>query len=165
MKAEEWKQIVIDDVEYDYSVSNYGRVRNDKTGRILKARKKQDNYLHVGLYKNKHGKQCYIHRLVASAFIPNPNGYTDVNHIDENKSNNHVDNLEWCSRKHNINHGTRTERMSKTQGKRVRCVETQVIYDSTSECARQTGFKQQNISLCCKERHRTCGGLHWEFVD
>ena len=74
-----------------------------------------------------------IHRLVALAFLDNPNNYTQVNQEDETKLNNCVDNLEWCDAKYNINYGTRNDRMAKTQSRKVRCVETGIIYDSIKE--------------------------------
>ena len=84
-----------------YSVSNYGRVRNDKTGRILKPRKGRKGYLRVNLV----GKDFMIHRLVALTFIKNKNkNFDQVNHIDGNKENNHVSNLEWCDNSINQKH-------------------------------------------------------------
>ena len=74
-----------------------------------------------------------IHRLVALAFLDNPNNYPQINHKDENKLNNCVDNLEWCDAKYNINYGTRNDRMAKTQSRKIRCVETGIIYDSIKE--------------------------------
>ena len=92
-----------------YSVSNYGRARNDKTGRLLKLRK--TGYCDIAIRINGKRKKFYIHRLVAEAFIPNPNNYNIVNHKDENPNNNHVDNLEWCTQSYNIKHGTSINRM------------------------------------------------------
>ena len=128
---EEWKDIVIEKngVTYDftgkYQVSNFGRVRslnyNHKTGKIklLKINKHGNGYCVVSLYENKKQKQFLVHRLVAFAFIPNPNGYTEVNHIDENKENNHVENLEWCTREYNMTYGTSKERrVGKVKGRK-----------------------------------------------
>jgi len=88
-----------------YSVSNFGNVRNDKSGRILKQVISNSGYKCVCLYLPKL-KYCTVHRLVAKAFIPNPDNLSDVNHIDEDKSNNHVSNLEWLSHKDNLNYGS-----------------------------------------------------------
>lgn len=87
---EQWKQIVIDGVEYNYSVSTHGRVRNDKTGQFLKPSVIRDGYLQVGLYKDKKTKQLQVHRLVAIMFIPNdePTVKTIVHHLDHNWANN-----------------------------------------------------------------------------
>lgn len=88
-----------------YSVSNFGNVRNDKSGRILKQVTNNCGYKCVCLYLPKL-KYCSVHRLVAKAFIPNPDNLSDVNHIDEDKTNNHVSNLEWLSHKDNLNYGS-----------------------------------------------------------
>ena len=102
----------------NYLVTNNGRVLSlkDNKGkrRIKELKPSKKGYSNVNLYKN--GK-CYskrVHRLVAQAFIPNPDNKPQVNHIDENKANNHVSNLEWCTCKENVNHGTHNERLSKT---------------------------------------------------
>lgn len=156
MKAEEWKQIVIDDVEYDYSVSNYGRVRNDKTGQFLKPYE-QGRYLQVCLNKNKRRKQLQVHRLVATMFIPNdePTVKTIVHHKDHNTRNNHVENLEWATQQFNVEDG---------RGKRVRCVETGVIYDSITKASEFLGVSVEAIRKACLDK-RKCKKLHWEFVD
>ena len=105
-----------------YQVSNLGRVksleRKDNLGRkvnekILKNRNATHGYIAVILSKDSNKKTYRVHRLVAEAFIPNPNKYLEVNHKDENKSNNRIDNLEWCDRKYNCNYGTFKERHSK----------------------------------------------------
>ena len=102
-----WKDIL--GYEGLYQVSNYGRVRSLKYGKekILKQQINTDGYLHIDLYKNKKRKNYNVHRLVTIAFLENPNNYPQVNHKDENKQNNHIDNLEWCDYKYNCNYGTR----------------------------------------------------------
>lgn len=89
-----WKKVSIDE---RYSISNYGRVRNDKTGYILKTSDDGKGYRRISLYKNGKNKQTFVHRLVAQAFIPNPDNLPFINHKDENPANNFVDNLEWCT--------------------------------------------------------------------
>ena len=92
---------------YDnYFILEDGKVYNSKTGRYLKPSVAPSGYCRVNLSKNGQIKTFYIHRLVAEYYIPNPNKYKEVNHIDENKSNNKIDNLEWVEHKTNINHGT-----------------------------------------------------------
>lgn len=101
---EEWK--IIDGYE-NYAVSNKGNVKNITTNKILKPGDNGKGYLHVALYNDEHiGKTIMIHRLVAKAFIPNPKNLPQVNHIDECKHNNCVENLEWITSEDNINHGT-----------------------------------------------------------
>ena len=123
-----WKDIVIEKngVSYDFSgkyqVSNMGRVKSliDNHGKyrehILKPRlNKENKYLQVRLFKGSKGKEFTVHRLVANAFIPNPNNLPIVNHKDENPSNNCVDNLEWCTNEYNLNYGTSRERLSEAK--------------------------------------------------
>lgn len=120
---EQWKkisEIPQYEIYKDYSVSNTGLVRNDKTGKVLKNNADIDGYFEVTLYDvGHHGVNKKVHRLVALAFIPNfdEKHYTQVNHKDENKQNNKVDNLEWCTVAYNINYGSRTKRASEKQSK------------------------------------------------
>lgn len=106
-----WKDIK--DYEGLYQVSNLGRVKSKR--KILKAINSE--YLKVGLSKNGVQKTLTIHRLVAQAFIDNPNDYNFVNHKDENKHNNNLNNLEWCNNLYNVNYGKRNEKISKSQSK------------------------------------------------
>lgn len=101
-----------------YQVSDQGIVINSK-GKTIKPTKDKDNYLMVGIYKNKIRNWYYVHRLVAQAFIPNYYNLPEVNHKDEIKQNNRADNLEWCTRKYNINYGTGIQRRASTQRKKV----------------------------------------------
>lgn len=111
----EWKEI---DGFSNYMVSNTGEIKSlnyNKTGKekVLIPHKLSNGYLGINLYDNDK-KSCYllIHRLVAQAFLPNPNGYRIINHKDENRSNNSVNNLEWCSYKYNLNYGNRNSKLS-----------------------------------------------------
>lgn len=107
--TEIWKTI---DGYENYQVSNMGRVMNVITKKILKFGNNGNGYLHVMLYdKNHNGKTIMVHRLVAKAFIPNPDNSPQINHIDECKENNYVENLEWITSEDNINHGTHNERV------------------------------------------------------
>lgn len=92
-----WKTI---DALKGYAVSNYGNIKNIKTNRILKGYDNGSGYLAVSV----NNKKMYIHRLVAMAFLDNPRGVNYVNHIDYNKQNNNVNNLEWCTQKENVHH-------------------------------------------------------------
>lgn len=98
LKAE-WK--LIEGFDGVYSVSNYGEVRNNKTGKLMKPRKNETGYLRINLTKNGKPKCMRVHRLVAQAFIPNPENKPEVNHIDFNRENNCVSNLEWVTNQEN----------------------------------------------------------------
>lgn len=111
---EEWKDVV--GFEGLYQVSSFGRVKKSN-GRELSQRKDKDGYLIVTLFKEKIRSDCKVHRLVGMAFIENPNNYLVINHKDENPSNNHVENLEWCTVKYNCNYGNRNKKLSESQKK------------------------------------------------
>lgn len=97
-----WKEI--ENTNGFYLISDTGKVFSARTGRILKTGFR-DGYEHVELNIGGKPKKHYVHRLVAQAFVPNPNGYDVVNHKDENPANNHADNLEWCTQRYNVNYG------------------------------------------------------------
>lgn len=117
-EEEEWKQIVVNDIEYNYWVSNLGRVMNINTHHILNPSMNKDGYLVVTLYHKRKRKDYLVHRLVAIAFLPNPNNLPQINHINEVKTDNRLINIEWCSAEYNANYGTRTERALETKRKK-----------------------------------------------
>ena len=133
-------------------------------------------YLRVELSKNGERKKCSVHRLVAQTFIPNPENLPEVNHIDEDKTNNRVDNLEWKWHKDNCNHGTRNERIGKAnkivqtnnskKSKRVLQLslsgELIKVWPSVSECGRN-GFDKGNVCKCCNGKSKTYKGFRWEY--
>ena len=131
----------------------------------------RNGYEHVLL--KKEGKQFHykIHRLVAIAFIPNPNNYPFVNHKDENKQNNNVENLEWCTAKYNLNYGTHNDRMKMTKSKNPiaqfdmngNFIE---IHDSSRDIERKFGYFHHSITNCCKHKygHKSAYGYRWEFA-
>ena len=112
---EEWKNVI--GYEGLYEVSNKGNVRNVRRNTLLKLSKTNYGYIQVHLYKNGIRTGLRVHRLVAQAFIPNPDNLPEVNHLDEDKTNNRVDNLEWCTAKYNVNYGHRTENAINTRVK------------------------------------------------
>jgi len=97
-----WKNVI--DYEGIYQISNLGNLKNIKTNKILKVNNKKEKYLNVSLYKNGKQKTFYIHRLIALIFIPNPHKLPMINHIDGNKQNNDILNLEWCTNRENTSH-------------------------------------------------------------
>lgn len=143
-----------------YQVSNYGKVKNVNTNKILKQFLTDKGYCKVSLSNCGNEKHLRVHRLVAEAFISNPDNLPQINHKDEDKTNNRVENLEWCDCKYNINYGTRLERISK----RVLCIETGIIYNSINEAARQTGIFNSSICNVCNGKRKSAGKYHWEYV-
>ena len=167
-----WKTAVYKDEIYEglYKVSNLGRVKSLWFGKekVLKPVKRKDGYLKVILCKNNEKRTCLVHRLVASTFLENPEGKPEINHIDEDKENNRVDNLEWCDRKYNNNYGTHNERSAKAQSKIVLqlTLTGELIreWPSTRECGRN-GFDQRAVSACCRgnTRLKTYKGFRWKY--
>lgn len=143
----------------NYSVSNLGNVRNDKTGRILKPGNSGDGYFTVALCKNGEVKHFRVHRLVAQAFIPNPLGLPEVNHIDEDKLNNRAENLEWCSRQYNQEYS-----LSKQVAQYDLSGNLIATWKSLMEITRQLGFNGSAISKCCLGKLRQSYGYIWKYV-
>lgn len=161
-----------------YEVSNLGRVKSlnyRRTGkeRILKPRrieKKSGNvYYAVHLYKDGKAYDKPVHRLVAEAFIPNPDNLPEVNHKDENPLNNHVGNLEWCTQSYNYNYGTRIQRIAEKLSKPVYqySLDGKLIkeWSSTREIERQTGYSNSYISKCCSGKYKTAYGFIWRYKE
>ena len=155
---EEWKQI--ENYE-NYEVSTEGNVRNKKTGRILKQCENGTGYLKVHIKT----KYFLVHRLVLETFKPTDDKTLEVNHINENKHDNRLENLEWKSHKNNMQHGTRTERATKKTRKKVRCIETNTIYDSIRQASEELNCDMSQIVRVCKGKTNICKGLHFEYVD
>ena len=168
MKAEIWKDVK--DYEGHYQVSDKGRVKSVKFGKeiILKPGSCR-GYLQVGLSKNGEIKRYTVHRLVAQAFIPNPNNLPEVNHKDEIKTNNNIENLEWCDHKYNINFGNRTQRSAEKQSKPV----LQYTKDgkfvnelkSVMDVQRNLGYDHGHISACCLGKRKSANGFVWKYKN
>lgn len=156
-----WKDV--ENYEEYYQISNYGRIRNKKQKRILKP-SKSGGYYHISLrYGNK--KEFLIHRLVAEAFIPNPYNYKYVNHKDENKFNNFVENLEWCTAKYNVTYGkgalARNQRIIQydLSGNALR------VWESIKEASEKLNVPREGISACCRGENKTSGGYVWTYAN
>lgn len=170
MANRRWKDIK--GYEGYYKISDDGLVFSVRKNKVLKTSKTHYGYEFIVLYAHNTEKTHLIHRLVANEFIPNPNNYPCVNHKDEIRNNNKVENLEWCTHKYNNNYGTYRERNSKSHinhssiSKKVICLKNGVFlkeYPSMREAERQTGIKNQNISKCCNNRVKTAGGYEWKL--
>lgn len=145
------------DVCDGYKVSNYGRVlslakttiRGRKYDKILSASKKDNGYYTVSI----NGNNEYVYRLVAKAFIDNPNNLNEINHKDEDKSNNRVDNLEWCTKSYNVPY---------SKSKIIKIYNgTETIYNSVSEAAIKNNISVSAIYNCLYGKSKTCGGYEW----
>ena len=157
-----WRDI--EGYEELYQVSNLGRVRSlnyNRTGKVrnMKLGTYPNGYKMVDLKKDKKRKAHLVHRLVAKAFIPNPNPdqLYEVNHKDEDKTNNAVENLEWCTHMYNQMYGTKRERQAKSKGKPVICITTGETYYCAREAMRKTGVHNSNISKCCNGQCKSAG--------
>ena len=159
---EVWKIIPF---EPDYQISTFGRIMSCKykNTKLLTPSKKETGYLEIGLsYKTNKRKWFLVHRLVLSVFNPIPNmDKMEVNHKDENKSNNRLENLEWVTSFENCNYGTRNDRLKEKQGMRVMCVETGVVYSSEKEASMLTGTCHSSISNVLNGKRKKAGGCHW----
>lgn len=168
MSKEIWKDVV--GYESLYMVSNYGRVKSlwFNKEKILKQAIGKNGYLCVNLAKS--GKQSVknVHRLVAMAFIENQLNLGYVNHIDEIKTNNNVNNLEWCTFEYNVNYGNAKLRQA------IKCSKTVIQYlkgkeiarfQSTMDVQRKLGFGNSTISSCCLGKRKTAYGYSWMYQE
>ena len=149
----------------NYEVSNLGKVRNIKTGIVLKPRLHRNGYLMHQLCENNKRKFLYLHRIIATAFIDNPEEKPCVNHIDENKLNNDLSNLEWCTVRENLVHGTRMKRIAEKNFKKVIQLDLNDnvlnVFESIKQAGQETGVFATSISACCNGRIKSSGGFKW----
>ena len=172
---ERWAQIG----DYHYSVSSDGQIRNDETGKLKTLVQNEDGYYKVDLYNHGQRTTKRVNRLVAEAFIPNPENKPQVNHVDGNKINNDVSNLEWTTGSENMIHAYNTGLESPhasygmlgkrnpnggAKGREVICVETGEHYKNVAEAERKTGIPDSTIFDCLKGLSSHAHGYHFEFV-
>lgn len=166
----EWRKIE----GWPYSVSDDGQVRNDRNGNILKQVMANSGYCRVRLWDCGRGKNYSVHRLVALAFLPNPDKKPEVNHKDGNKANNEVSNLEWVTGVENkrhcrevlgkVNRHPNTEAAHDACKKRVRCVDTGAEYESITAAAKALGVSQSTLSEHLLGHSRHCRGMLFEYA-
>ncbi len=165
-----------------YQVSNLGRIKSlareysvNKGKRYIGERIKnlrkdsRGHYLLVDLSKNGKSKTLLVHRIVAEHFINNPNNLTQVNHKDEDKTNNNVENLEWCDGKYNQNYGTLPKRRNEKlkhikHEKKVICIEDKIIFNSIKEAGKYYNIETGNISRVCSKKRKSVGGKTFKYV-
>jgi len=161
-----WKDIK--GYEGKYQISNLGNVKSFLKGKeyLLKPYSTR-GYLSIGLWDGQKKQTVLIHRLVASAFIPNPNGYKEINHKDENKSNNNINNLEWCTREYNMSYGTARLRQGISSGKPIEQLTLNNIviawYCSAEIACKLTNIDSSSIIKCCNGKRKYAGGYMWRY--
>lgn len=147
----------------NYTIDTTGNVLN-KHGKAIQPEVTNNGYLRVSLSNDKiKHKHLSVHRVVAETFVPNPNDLPQVNHINENKRDNSVSNLEWCSPVDNLNHSHVIDKASKAKEHKIKCVTTNTTYNSIKEAASELNLHHSNIVACCMGRRKKCGGLEWEY--
>ena len=177
-EQEEWRDIK--GLEGHYQVSDRGRVRSvnrivragknkqrKTNGRILVQWKTKHGYMHVNLGRRGKG---VVHRLVAMAFIPNPNNYPNVNHKDEDKTNNAVQNLEWCNHSYNALYGTCQERLLKHKNTPVEMIDkgthkVLAVFESMKKAMQIPGVNKVTISMVCRGKRKIGGGYIWRYAE
>lgn len=166
-----------------YEVSNKGRIRSlDRIaifkdgrsrkyyGKVLEIKTVNNSgYLTVGLHNNGKQKTLLVHRVVAEAFIDNPNRYPEVNHIDQDKLNNRIENLEWCTHIKNVNHGDEIERGAAKQRRNFRQLDMDGnlirVWSGFKKMERETGFQRKSVYDCCIGKRDSYKGFRWEYEE
>ena len=152
-----------------YAITSCGKVWSYRSQKFLKPVSDKDGYWKINLSKDGQRKTYQVHRLVAQAYIPNPEDKPQVNHKDEVKTHNYINNLEWTTAKENSNHGTRTKRSVETQRKNktnmipVYCIELDRVFDGVNVAAAELGLSGSNLCACLQGRQKTFGGYHWRY--
>lgn len=150
---EVWKDIK--GYEGLYQVSNMGNVRSLKRNKNLSLEIIRGGYCRVKLCDNGKENKILVHRLVAKEFLDNPLGLCEINHKDENKLNNNVENLEYCTRRYNVEY---------SQAKSVHCLETNDYFKSLKEAEETTQISKSHICDVCNGKRKTAGGYRWEYA-
>lgn len=149
-----------------YQVSNKGKVYSVRSGTILQPARSGSGYRKINLCRSGASKQCHIHRLVAVAFLPNPENKPHVNHLNGDKTDNRADNLEWVTRSENQLHCRRElKTWCGAPKKPVICVETGEIYASAGAAAEHIGMSRSSVNLAVLGYNKTAKNLHFKFLE
>lgn len=166
MQQEIWKDIP--GTDGFYQISNLGRVRSFKGHHGVKVRIMKPNlargYKCVMIRKKDGFKYLSIHRLVAMAFIPNPDKLPQVNHKNEIKTDNRVENLEWCTHRYNNTYGTARKRGAEKKRKKILCIETGIVYKSGGDASKSMNIEYSRIMKCCNGKAIQTKGYHFKFA-
>lgn len=165
-----WKDITY--LGNEYKLSSQGILIDKRTGEVKKDFDNGNGYRIFAIWKNNVQHNVLVHRLVAEHFLPNPHNLPEVNHKDEDKLNNCVDNLEWCTKEYNQSYGTRLQRIKESNlntsknKKKILCVETGIVYRGVRDASRSLGKStHSNIGKACRDSNKTAYGFHWAFVE
>lgn len=150
-----------------YQISSDGKVWNVKSGATLRGNVNSHGYVVVSLTKDGVKKDCKLHRLLALAFLPNPNDFDCVNHKDGDKLNNSLDNLEWCTKGYNNRHAR--EQLGIDFSAKPVCQTTMsgdfvALWANLSQAAKSVGVTSACVSRCCEGHANSAGGYRWEFA-
>lgn len=143
-------------------VSNLGRVSHN--GRILKARLSNTGYYYYSFWNHNKENKDFTHRLIAKAFIPNPNNWKEVNHKNGIKTDNRIENLEWCTHKYNMRHAKIILKKQK-RATHIKCIETGDVFAGLKDFENKTGLCGLAVHRNIKHKSKTSYGYTWEYTD
>ena len=150
-----------------YAITEDGRVWSYKRQKFLSPGGRKGWYQNIRLCKNGDHRAFLVHRLVAETFIPNPENLPNVNHIDEDKTNNSIANLEWCNQGYNNQYNGRAlrvgEKTAKSNRKLIRCIELDKVFNGLEEAAKEMNLAKSTLGWAATGRSKTAGGYHWQY--
>ena len=148
-----------------YAIDECGQVWSYRRKRFLNPFMSNTGYPQVSLYLNGSKKTCFVHRLVAETFLPNPDNKPQVHHVDGDRTNPTLSNLQWTTPEENSNDDIHKARCGSVNTRKVYCVELDKTFDSQTIAAKEIGVSPSRISECCRGITKTSGGYHWQFVE